>query len=223
VVSSAKPSESRDEKELDDLDLDDLYAELGLNDLDVGSTDEPEQSSEPEIQPQATPLSEEEQAAIAEQKRRLKEQTAIKRRDIMDRHTRWEAKLKEAISNARKELRKNLVASRKVAAAELKQSRAIRGEIDGLVEDAEKYLKGAEKYLSGMLKDSRNGKTDEEKQTMWERVVEKVDKKFEERLSQTEAVVNGWYDRVVNAEIAEVCLIHSSLVSIFNPLFRSTD
>ena len=97
-----------------------------------------------------------------------------------------------------------LVASRKAAAAELKQSPEIRKEIDSFVEDAEKYLKGAEKYLAQSVKDTKSGRSNEEKQTMWTRVVDKIEKRFEERIGQTEAVVNGWYEKVLNAEVAEV-------------------
>ena len=36
------------------------------------------------------------------------------------------------------------------------------------------------------------------------RVIEKVDKKFEDRLVRTEELVNGWYGGVVEKELAEV-------------------
>ena len=81
-------------------------------------------------------------------------------------------------------------------------------QIENLVDEAEKYLKGAEKYLATLSKNAPGGRTIDEKKTLWERVVEKVDKKFEERIGQTEAVVNGWYDNVVNSEIAEVWFIY---------------
>ena len=96
------------------------------------------------------------------------------------------------------------MASRKAAAAELKQSPEIQKEIDSFVDDAEKYLKGAEKYLAQSVKDTKSGRTSEEKLATWARVVDKIEKRFAERIGQTESVVNGWYEKVLNAELAEV-------------------
>lgn len=90
---------------------------------------------------------------------------------------------------------------RKAAATELKGSVEIRREIESLEEDAEKYLRGAEKYLANLKRESRR---EDEKRTMWTRVVDKVDEKFEQRLTQADAVVNGWYQGVLNKEIEEV-------------------
>lgn len=196
IASSVVPTILPEQDETqDDFSLDDIYAELGLGDIE---TNGPQSDNEPlEIQ-------EEDEETKAERLRVEKENTARKRADITARHTKWEAQMEDKMVSARKELRKNLVASRKAAAAELKQSRQIREELDNLVEDAEKYLKGAEKYLTTMRKDTRSGRTNEEKETMWARVIDKVDKKFEQRLDQTDAVVNGWYMDVVNAELAEV-------------------
>lgn len=185
------------------MDLEDLYAELGLDDLDSEPTDEhaPEPIDETVLEPEPE---EEDEEAKAERLRLAKEATARKRAELVARHTNWENKLIDRIAQARKELRKSLVASRKAAAAELKQSPEIRKEIDSFVEDAEKYLKGAEKYLAQSVKDTKSGRSNEEKQTMWTRVVDKIEKRFEERIGQTEAVVNGWYEKVLNAEVAEV-------------------
>lgn len=196
IASSVVPTILPEQDETqDDFSLDDIYAELGLADIE---TNDPQSDNEPlEIQ-------EEDEETKAERLRVEKENTARKRADITARHTKWEAQMEDKMASARKELRKNLVASRKAAAAELKQSRQIREELDNLVEDAEKYLKGAEKYLTTMRKDTRSGRTNEEKETMWARVIDKVDKKFEQRLDQTDAVVDGWYMDVVNAELAEV-------------------
>lgn len=186
------------------MDLEDLYAELGLDDLDSEPTDEhaSEPIDEAVLEPEPEP--EEDEEAKAERLRLAKEETAKKRAELVGRHMNWENKLIDRIAEARKELRKSLVASRKAAAAELKQSPEIRKEIDSFVEDAEKYLKGAEKYLAQSVKDTKSGRSNEEKQTMWTRVVDKIEKRFEERIGQTEAVVNGWYEKVLNAEVAEV-------------------
>lgn len=201
VVSSAIPTRSSDDADLDDdLDLESFYAELGLHDIHDILKDDAQDIEQASADPIDDHASEEEKA---EERRRRQEQTDKKRADITARHTKWETELEDHIVKARKELRKILVASRKAAVAELKESEEIRQEVDGLVEEAEKYLKGAEKYMGNLRRESR---TDEEKRNIWERVVEKVDKKFEERLTQTEAVVNGWYMRVIDQELAEVRL-----------------
>lgn len=194
TVSRAIPAPTKAVEE-DDIDMDAFYAELGL-DSGGGPTGS---AAEFVAQPEETE-SEEEKA----EKRRLKEiETAQKRADITGRHTKWERELDEAMADGRKTLRKQLVAIRKAAVIDLKESKEIRKEVELLVEEAEKYLKGAEKYLKNLKREARRP---EEKSTMWERVIEKVDSRFEERVSQTETVVNGWFNGVLNSELYEVCV-----------------
>lgn len=172
----------------------DILADLGL-DADFLDLEPSEvQTAEPVVVTE----SEEEKA---EKLRLRKEETARKRADITGRHTKWETALDEQIAKNKKELRRALVTIRKTATSELKEHAAIRKEIEDLVEDAEKYLKGAERYMSTLKKESRSS---DEKRIIWERVVEKVDKKFADRLAQTEVLVNGWYAEVVERETDEV-------------------
>lgn len=117
------------------------------------------------------------------------------------RHTEWERQVEESVIVNGNMLNKALVVVRKAAATELKGSVEIRREIESLEEDAEKYLRGAEKYLANLKRESRR---EDDKRTMWTRVVDKVDEKFEQRLTQADAVVNGWYQGVLNKEIEEV-------------------
>lgn len=189
-------SQGAEESDDDDF-LAKFYAELGL-DQDILSM-ESTSASEPELAGPAVQTETEEEKA--EKLRLQREETIRKRADITARHTNWEKELDEKIKHNRKALRKSLVALRKAAVQELKENKEIREEVEALVDEAEKYLKGAEKYLDQLRKESR---TAEEKRTIWERVVEKVDKKFEERLGRTEAVVNGWYLKIVEQEIQEV-------------------
>ncbi|GJE91262.1 hypothetical protein PsYK624_074110 [Phanerochaete sordida] len=191
VVSTPAPA-----VEEDDLDLAQLFEDLGLEGdfLESSSATSDAADAAPAVETE----SEEEKA---EKLRLRKEETAKKRADITGRHAKWEAQLDERIALNRKALRQALVALRKAATAELKENEEIRKEVEDLVEEAEKYLRGAEKYLGNLRRESR---AVDEKKTIWERVVEKVDKKFEERLMQAETVVNGWYLRVVEKELAEV-------------------
>ncbi|OBZ74226.1 hypothetical protein A0H81_05953 [Grifola frondosa] len=181
-------------REASDLDLDDFYAELGLGD-DLFS-----ESSGTESTP-AAPVETETEQQREERLRLRRIETEKKRADIETRHTKWEQELTERIAANKKVLRKALVSLRKAAVAELKDSVEIRKDIDGLVEEAEKLLRGAEKYMATLQRESRK---EEEKKIVWDKVVDKVDAKFTEKLHQTEAVVNGWYLEVVDRELAEV-------------------
>ncbi|KAI0766674.1 hypothetical protein BD413DRAFT_480869, partial [Trametes elegans] len=186
---------------LSDPDLEAFKAELGLGDDFLAAP--PSASSVAAQAPAATPAEPEEEPEW-EREARLRaerEKTARDRHSVEKRHGEWERQLNERIAANKKALRKSLVALRKAAAAELKASVHIRNEVEELVEDAEKFLRGAEKYLATLEKEKR---TPDEKKLIWERVVGKVDEKFTERLHQTEAVVNGWYQEVLERELAEV-------------------
>ena len=148
-----------------------------------------------------TPEETETEEEKAEKERLRQIETAKKRADITGRHTKWEQEIEEAAADGRKALRKQLVAFRKAAVVDLKESKEIRKEVESLVDEAEKFLKGAEKYLTNLKREARRP---DEKRTMWERVVDKVDTKFGERLMQTEAVINGWYNVILNSELEEV-------------------
>jgi len=89
---------------------------------------------------------------------------------------------------------------RKAAVVELKENANIRTAVESLVGDAEKFIKGAEGYLKNLHKE---GRKEEEKKTLWARVIDKVDEKFTQRLRETEVVVNEWYGLVVQAELQE--------------------
>ncbi|KAI0653160.1 hypothetical protein C8Q70DRAFT_1038131 [Cubamyces menziesii] len=194
VSPVAEPDPQLFEK-LSDPDLEAFKAELGLSD-DLFSEPEPSVSSVAPA-PVETESEEEKEARL----RARREKNAKNRADIERRHSEWERKLSDRIAANKKALRKALVALRKAAAAELKENVEIRKEIEDLVEDAEKFLRGAEKYMANLQKETRSN---EEKKAIWARVIGKVDEKFAERLHQTEAVVNGWYQGVLNQELAEV-------------------
>lgn len=188
------PSASPSPYESDELDLDAFYAELGLGDDPLASTSSEGDESAP-------PIPTESEEDKAERIRLRQEQTAKKRADITGRHSLWESQLEERIVQNSKILRRTLVSMRKAAVSELKDSVEIRKEVESLVEEAEKYIKSAEKYLVSLRREPRKK---EDKRALWTRVVERVDDKFGERLGQTEAVVNGWYNQILNKELEEV-------------------
>ncbi|CCM02566.1 uncharacterized protein FIBRA_04669 [Fibroporia radiculosa] len=188
-----------------DVDLDAFYAELGLQDVIADAT-----RSDAEAPPRPS-VKAESDGEKAERLRIRAKKMADKRADIMARHQKWEGELAAQIQASTDSLRQALLALRKDAALELKDSYEIRAEVENLVEEAEKYLRGAEKYLQTLRYESR---TDEEKHNVWERVTDKVDEKFAERLGQTEAVVNGWFMTVVDKELAEVRKVAAAVKDI---------
>lgn len=193
VTSSAVPSA------IEDADLASFYEDLGLGDILARPS-----SSEEAQAPVHTETPDEKAAREAQkaERQRLREiQNAEKRADLESRHSKWEDDIAASIQANRRALRKRLTALRDEAVAALKENKEIKEEIDSLVEEAEKLLRGAEKYLQTLEQESRR---DEEKKSLWDRVVDKVEEKFSRRLEQTEAIVNGWYLQELNKELEEV-------------------
>jgi hypothetical protein len=175
------------------VDIGAFIADIGLND------EEPEaEVSEEDVYTESPPLDEEQLEEL-----RLKKlaEIAEKRRDVTDRHTKWEEKLDKAIKEKKKALRKTLVAMRKAAVEELETNTDVQSAVDQLVETAEKFLNGAEAYLTNLKKESR---TADEKVALWTKVLDKITTKFTDHLHRTEEVVIGWYNAHLKKEIAEV-------------------
>ncbi|KAH7910299.1 hypothetical protein BJ138DRAFT_1009137 [Hygrophoropsis aurantiaca] len=104
-----------------------------------------------------------------------------------------------------------LNALRYTASAELQNSVEIRHSIEGLVADAEKYIKGGEVYLKNL---KGEGRKQEEKLALWDRVVGKVGEKFEDRLKETESIVNGWYTVIRDQEVHEIAKVSAEVREI---------
>lgn len=180
-----------------DLDLEAFYAELGLEEDFV-----PETVATPTSAPVPTQTRRAETEEEREERLRLRAIENQKKRVELDgRRDKWETELAQKIETSKKALRKALVALRKSATAELKENQEIHDELKDLEAESEKLLKGAEKYLQTMQKE---GKTSDDKKMLWDRVVDKVEAKFVEKLGQAESVVNGWYLKVLNKELDEV-------------------
>lgn len=194
VTSPMKTSEPVDDEDAE-VDLAEFYEELGLHESDTDKTEEP--LPPPPIQVMET---EEEKA----ERLRLKaEETAQERARITKLHTRLEGELQELIKAKKKELRRKLVSIRKPAAEKLKSEPIIRAQIEGLVKEAEKFLKGAEVYMKTLQKETEGDKV-KGKEALWTRVVEKVEKRFEQRLEEASKVVNEWIDTSKEPEWAVV-------------------
>lgn len=199
----------------DKVDIGAFFADIGLND------EEPEpEVSEEDVYTESPSFDEEQLEEL-----RLKKlaEIAEKRRDVMDRHTKWEEKLDKAIKEKKKALRKTLVAMRKAAVEELETNTDVQSAADQLVETAEKFLNGAEAYLNNLKKESR---TVDEKVALWTKVLDKITTKFTDHLHHTEAVVIGWYNAHLVKEIAEVRIFFLNphrLTPVFQKAKQLTD
>jgi hypothetical protein len=192
-----------------DVDLDEFARELGLDDDTVTATEVDET-----VPPPVETESEEEKA----EKRRLKKiETAAKRAEIVGRHSKWEADLQDLVKTKKKSLRKALVAIRKPAAVQLKESKEVRTAVDGLVADSGKHLKGAEAYLKTLNLERKESAS---KIAIWDKLISKVDAKFRSRLKEIDDMVNGWYTLVLNQEAQEVCFSQLMVTRFLNAYFQ---
>lgn len=196
-----------------DQELEDLLADLGL-DLEETIS----------VQPSVVPIivkEESEEEKAAKQAARVAE-VAEKRRELQARHTRWEEKLADAITKQTSVLKSTISEIRRSAAADLKVNLAIREAVEKLHSEAEKALRGTEAYFSKL---KEGGKSRDEQSKLWDRVLKKVEVKFEERLQEVEEKVNKWYqDEVLSKEeqavsgIPPACYLHNNI--FFYSLFK---
>ncbi|KAH8110987.1 hypothetical protein DFH11DRAFT_1859633 [Phellopilus nigrolimitatus] len=183
-----------DTKISSDDDLDGFLDGLGL---DVDETVTTSGTLEVEPSPSAVEETEEEKAV---REAALLAEVAEKRRNLQARHTKWEEKLQAVITAQTAALRKALSSIRKSAAAELKANATIRDAVETLHVEAEKALRGTDAYFAKLKKE---GKARDEKVRLWDRVLVKVEAKFDERVRAMEEMVNTWYQEEVEAKEAQ--------------------
>lgn len=172
-----------------DKELEDLLADLGL-DLEETVSLQPSPVPPPVIE-------ETEEEKAAKEAARLAE-VAEKRRELQARHSQWEEKLANAIAQQTSELKSAIAEIRRAAATDLKANLAIRETVDKLHNESEKALRGTEAYFTKL---KEGGKSLEEQSKLWDRVLKKVEGKFEERIMEVEEKVNKWYqDEVLSKE-----------------------
>lgn len=176
-------------------DLTEFLAEIGLND-GPSSDSPPESSPEQPAVPQETEEDEEELL-------RLKAiETAEKRADIESRHTQWEIDLEKFGKAQRKVVRASLNRLREAAVEEARApNAAIRMHVDGLLQEAEKSLKSLKAYTRKLATEN---KSEIEKITNWENVVNKVDRKFTKRVEEATDGIREWWSAYVDKEVGEV-------------------
>ncbi|KAF8522999.1 hypothetical protein JB92DRAFT_1644485 [Gautieria morchelliformis] len=196
-ASSEISSEPSNEEDVAD-DLEKFLSEIGLN--DDPETDEP-------LSPPPVPgdSEEEEEEKEEERLRRQAIETAEKRAEIEGRHSQWEINLEKLGKAQRKVVRATLNRLREAAAEEARTpGAAIRMHVENLLQEAEKSLRSLKAYTKKLMAEN---KPNDEKIKTWENVVNKVDKKFEERVEAAADAVREWWSTYVNKEIAEVLAI----------------
>ena len=196
VASAAATLSSKKEIGLDDPSLDEFFADLGLNEfpLNPGAAAAAAASPDPDIA-----QSREDEAEML----RLKtEETARKRTDIASRHSKWESELEAMIENKLADLRRTLSMTRKTAAAEIKESKIMKGHVESLDREGEKFLKGAENYFQQLVKEEKG---DDDKSRSWSMVINRIEEKFAEKTIQVETAVNEWSRELIQREHDEVC------------------
>ncbi|KAI5118675.1 hypothetical protein M0805_003612 [Coniferiporia weirii] len=181
-------SANADDEESSDDDLDDFYAELGL---DVDETASTSGVLEAESSPSVVEETEEEKAA--REAARIAA-VAEKRRNIQARHAVWEEKLAATIEEQSIALRDALESIRRTAAVELKTNGVIRDAVETLHTEAEKALRGTDAYFTKL---KQGDKPRDEQARLWDRVLGKVQAKFEGRMKSVEEIVNNWYQNEV--------------------------
>ncbi|KAL0955163.1 hypothetical protein HGRIS_004071 [Hohenbuehelia grisea] len=204
-----------------DVDLDDFFADLGID-----SNAPPSKSADiPEPSPEPTQVAEEEtedqKRALAEQAEARKAETVIKRADIESRHRKWESQLESLIREQDVAVRSAIEGVRQSAAA----AAAVNGgkftkDIDSMAKEGEKLVKGASGWVTAHEKAPYNkanrpdpnfpydeesvNKARERDMALFDQIMSKMEQKFGARVEQIEEIVNTWLASVREDEFAQV-------------------
>ena len=170
----------------DEGDFEFFSTEIGLD------LDESEDAIGEEVRFTPSEESEEEREARLKAKA---EETAWKRKEITDRHTDWEYQLEDLKGEQMQVFKLSLYNVRKTAAKMLKKDSSVQRAVDEFAADGDRYLRGAEGYLKNLSKEKKLDKS-----VLWERVIQKVEDKYEKRLDDVDRKVGDWYNEVAADE-----------------------
>ncbi|KAG8698991.1 hypothetical protein FRC08_005586 [Ceratobasidium sp. 394] len=165
-------------------DEDDVEAWLAELRADV-----PTASATPE--PESAQPVEETEEQIAERERLGKIETARKRADLEQRHTKFEHDIHELGRSAVEDFQIYLDAVRGVAAADL--NRRAKEHVATLKNEAEKGLKGTEAYLKKLKGAAQGGAI---KVALFDDVCEKVEKRFLDTAQNVSSIVSAWWSEM---------------------------
>ncbi|RDB15800.1 hypothetical protein Hypma_003644 [Hypsizygus marmoreus] len=186
VAASSSPSPPGD---VEEEGMDDFLKEIGLDEQIPGSAPE---ITEPEPE---TPAPAEE-GLTPEQ--RLAE-TAAKRAEITKRHAAWQDELDALVREMTEHVKGGVRGVREAAVAELKtgdKAKRVIGDVEG---EAGKLVKG----LEGYFKKLGGGEGEKEKEK-WQKVLERVEEKFADKVKDVQRDVHAWYLSVREKEVDEV-------------------
>jgi len=200
---------------VEEVDLDDFFAELGLLEDEEA---EPEPSVVEE-EPETVTVSLTPEESLAARKAK----TAAKRAKIEADLDKWQLEIDALIKGRTKAFRKEMVCIRKGAVralfpdpekgdnSDLEETLThVRGEdVAGILgrfeNESEKLLKGLENYLKKEEKIVRDSATldVDDRIRRWYTVVERVEERFTERLAELQEKIHWWYLSVRELEVQE--------------------
>jgi Zn-dependent M32 family carboxypeptidase len=137
-----------------------------------------------------------------EEQKRLKEQeTKEKRADITGRHTKWEEKLEKAGQAEVDEMLEKIRKLRQEVVEGMRTKPEMFDLLKKMQEDGFKHMENTDKYLLKLGDNKANGP---EGQKMWEKVLERVQKKLDDRTIEVSTFLQNWFRDVMQKEKALV-------------------
>lgn len=170
-------------------DVDDFIAKLLAEDSDGSDSAKAAQPPPPK-----KVLTEEEKA---EEKRQKDLETQMKRKDITERHSKWEKRLKEEGRNAVDDLLEKVTAMRKDIVEKMRTTPEMFELLKTMQSDGMSHVHNTEKYLLKMQKEDKNGEGDRK---LWETVLERVGKKVDEKTIEVTQYLQNWHANVMQKE-----------------------
>jgi hypothetical protein len=174
-------------------DLDDFLKDIGFDEEEKAPEPEPEPI--PEVTPQVD-------------KEAKKAATALKRAKIVSRHARWQSQLDELAEDMEIRVKNELLAIREDAVAAIGDGKGQEA-IEKVQNEGEKLLKGLEAYVKKLMAREIKPEKQEKEQESYERVIDKVEAKFRDAVSNVQEDVHNWYMSVRDKEAGVVGVISS--------------
>ncbi|PVG02097.1 hypothetical protein CPB86DRAFT_39819 [Serendipita vermifera] len=172
--------------EIDDF-LQKLFEEDGIED---------KKAQEQAAPPPPKALTEEEK----EEQKRLKEQeTREKRADITGRHTKWEEKLEKAGQAEVDDMLEKIKNLRTEVVDSMRTKPEMFDLLKKMQQDGFKQVENTDKYLAKLQDNTANGP---EAQKMWDKVLERVQKKLNDRTIEVSTFLQNWFRDVMQKEKA---------------------
>lgn len=166
-----------------------------------------EKSPTTSIPPAPTPLAPEERE---ERDRREEEETAIKRKDIMARHDKWEHELDAVIDSEHNKLIEVLGTIREKAAKELASRPVIQERISKMRKDLDESIKYSKLTLDKLKEErGRHGEIDQDWSDRWTGILESIERNFARRREAVDKEIAEWVPKWMAEESEAVSACRS--------------